>query len=179
MMAADLIRISVTQPGRAEATSLRRIDEFGTIRLPQKEGRYKVHRATVGEAEAIIRAAYPEGTEVRVSIEEARSKRFSVMREGDRGLVPADYALPRADFRLLDAVVAARSVALSVDTLRVIRRTTDGDNVSMRLIEIPYARLLAGDMRLNIVVHPGDLILIGPEATVYPSGRFDIRGGQG
>ncbi|QDU70257.1 polysaccharide biosynthesis/export family protein [Mucisphaera calidilacus] len=50
--------------------------------------------------------------------------------------------------------------------------------ITQRIIEIPYDKLLAGDMRYNIVVRPGDTIRV-PEATggfVYIGGAINRPG---
>lgn len=53
-----------------------------------------------------------------------------------------------------------------------------GSMITQRIIEIPYDRLLAGDMRYNIIIRPGDVIRV-PEATggfVYIGGAINRPG---
>jgi YD repeat-containing protein len=80
---------------------------------------------------------------------------------------PGEYAMVEANFRLLDAIAQSKGISGAAETVRVIRRDDRGG--VERLIDIPADKLLAGDPKLNLVVRPGDVILLsGREAQTRP-----------
>jgi protein involved in polysaccharide export with SLBB domain len=79
-----------------------------------------------------------------------------------------------ANFRLLDAIAQSKGISGAVESVRVIRRDERGG--VERLIDIPADKLLAGDPKLNLVVRPGDVILLsGREAQTRPGSEKILR----
>jgi len=92
---------------------------------------------------------------------------------GDRG-VDSPWVNVDGKWVKLDAVAqAARQTEEGADLEDI--------QVAQRVIEIPYDRLLEGDMRYNIVIRPGDIIRVPPLAAgnVYIGGSISRPGTYG
>lgn len=79
--------------------------------------------------------------------------------------------------RVDDADTRAPNMAVSQEEYEQIQEEFSG-MIAQRLIEVPYNRLMAGDMRYNIVIRPGDVIRV-PETNagfVYVMGAINRPG---
>src|SRR5439155_9240990 len=103
-----------------------RVSETGKISLPLI-GQLQAEGLTEAQLEQEIIAAYRDqqiitNAQVSVQVIVAQSRTFSIL-----GAVqnPGQYAIPRNDFRLLDALVAARDLNVETD----IRGTRGIENI--------------------------------------------------
>ncbi|MFA9476757.1 polysaccharide biosynthesis/export family protein [Phycisphaerales bacterium AB-hyl4] len=103
-------------------------------------------------------------------------------REAPRGI---DDGLGTDEGRAPWVYVGSEWVRADSPAARAGRRTSDRDDlaalsemITQRIIEIPYDRLLEGDMRYNIVIRPGDVIRVpAPTAGfVYIMGEINRPG---
>ncbi|MFA9480003.1 M56 family metallopeptidase [Phycisphaerales bacterium AB-hyl4] len=88
-------------------------------------------------------------------------KRFVVIGpagSGERGTRTGSFELTGPDYRLLDALAAARGVPSGVRFIHIYRQASDGGQP--RVIRVPYDTLLDGHARYNIAIQPGDVIRI-------------------
>ena len=170
----DVLSITIHDlagPGKATVKSTR-IARTGTVSLPYV-GQVKVAGLSEAEVERAIAAAYKaenliENASVAVEITEARGSRFSVM--GDV-LNPGSYAVSQGDYRVMDALVAG-GAGNEVEEVTIIRPTKPKDGVGApgapgaleggpaRVIRIPAQKRLAGEMRYNVVIRPGDVVRV-------------------
>ena len=273
---SDLITATVFElvAPNAESVQTRRVNELGAIRLPMI-GSLQVDGLTPTELEdLIVRVLEQKGilkdATVSVVVQESRQNTFSVIGEPrNSGTAIGTYAIPKTDFRLLDAMAMARGVSGAIKTLLIIRQVplasqerevigatdqreedqplpprdptqliedllegrgepqsldipespqssqppsglagsldapspssghwvnVDGKWVrvdqtmpgleegqpviTQRIIEVPYDKLLDGDMRYNIVVRPGDVVRVPPPVigNVYIGGAISRPG---
>jgi polysaccharide export outer membrane protein len=121
----DLINISVNDLVGlgVETTKQTRVSESGNVSMPLL-GQIKAVGLTEDELQKAIAQAYKDGqiitnAQVSVTVAEARARTFSAL--GAVG-VPGQYAILQSDFRLLDAMVLVHDVALTTDTIYVIRQ---------------------------------------------------------
>lgn len=263
--AGDLITVTIFElirPGE-EAIQTVRVNETGMIRLPvvgavrasgYTPSRLEDRIGQILERQGVLRDAI-----VSVILQEARQNTYSVIGEPEQGgTAVGTYAIPKPDFRLLDALAQARGVpgrtkklliyrqtaltqeaageapivpeaetvheappAPPADPAQLIEELMQGEErpatqeqpeapapsgleaglessgpapqwinvdgqwkrvdeqgaaarqaaqqqreaalsqlITQRIIEIPYDRLLEGDMRYNIVIRPGDVIRV-------------------
>lgn len=120
----DLLQLTMTDvnPG-TETAKTARVSESGNITLPLI-GQVRAAGLTEAELEASIRDAFTKAgmmknAQVSVTVLEARQKTFQI-----RGAViqPGQYAIPQAEFRLMDALILARDVsAPDIEYAYVIR----------------------------------------------------------
>jgi len=130
---SDLITVSITDlvsPG-VETNRQVRVSETGKISLPLI-GQVQAEGLTEAQLEQEIIAAYRDqqiiqNAQVSVSVVVAQSRTFSILGSVQQA---GQYAIPRNDFRLLDALVSARDLTVDVDirgnkgidTIFVLRR---------------------------------------------------------
>jgi polysaccharide biosynthesis/export protein len=116
-------------PG-TETVKVVRVQESGRISLPYL---YNVHAGglTEGQLEQEIASAYKDASliataQVSVSVTEALNRTFTI-----KGAVtnPGEYAINRADFRLIEALSTAREPTsqIGIDTIYIIRKAQPGD----------------------------------------------------
>ena len=130
------------------------------------------------DVEGIIRNAT-----VSVSVVEARGQTFSILGQVNK---PGQYPVHDPDFRLLNAIAQAEGSKEGVTTARIIRKPkpVEGeDKPRGRTLEIPLKPLLDGNLDLNVVIRPGDTIVVaaprpqlvrvvvGPEAIAFEGQR--------
>jgi polysaccharide export outer membrane protein len=123
----DLVDVSITNlvAEGVESTKVTRVSESGNISLPLI-GQIHAEGLTEDQLQTAIAAAYHNANliqqaQVSVTVAEAQARTFSALGAVNQ---PGRYAITQSDFRVLDALVIARDVALNVDTLYVIRRTS-------------------------------------------------------
>lgn len=272
----DLVIVSVFEliAPNTEWAQARRVDALGMIRLPVL-GPLKIEGLSPSQLEEKIvqildqRGVLKQAT-VSVTIQESRQNTFSVIGEPRlSGTAIGTYAIPKSDFRLLDAMAMARGATGGIKKLYVIRQVPVAETgveviqtpgtateqppaspkdpaalieqllksppdqqekpqpkpepspgksaldqslegpsqpptqwvnvdgkwvriekspavsqgqeeliVTQRIIEVPYDKLLEGDMRYNIVVREGDVIRVPPPVigNVYIGGAISRPG---
>lgn len=128
----DLLSVSITDlvgPG-VETVKQQRVSESGNISLPLI-GQIRAEGLTEAELEKVVQQAYRDANliqnaQVSVIVAEARARTFSIL---GSVAAPGQYAIIKADFRILDALVMARDVnAQGVDYLYVIRERAENDS---------------------------------------------------
>ncbi len=126
----DLITISITDlvgPG-VETVKSSRVSESGNISLPLV-GQVKASGLTEAQLEEAIVAAYRDANiiqnaTVSATVAEARNRTFSIIGSVTQ---PGEYAIVKADFRVLDALVSARDTTVpDLEYLYIIRRNDQG-----------------------------------------------------
>jgi protein involved in polysaccharide export with SLBB domain len=176
----DQLTISVTglQGPNVETIKQARVSNTGSISMPYI-GAIAVAGRTEVEVERDIVDKYKaahllEAAAVSVVVSEAKQDVFSVMGDVAR---PGPYRLAQQDYRLLDAL-AASGAGNDVQQILVIRRPADGG----RVISVPGARLLAGDLKYNVVVRRGDVVRVTggkplvARLVVRPDGKLSLDG---
>jgi protein involved in polysaccharide export with SLBB domain len=126
----DLLSISITDvvgPGVETIKSVR-VSESGNVSLPLI-GQFRAEGLTEAQLETEIQRAYRDAnlmpnTQVSVIVSQAMARVFSIIGSIAR---PGPYNITQADFRILDALVAAGDVSSQgVDYLYVVRRNDAG-----------------------------------------------------
>lgn len=124
----DLISITVNDLVGlgVETTKQTRVSESGNISMPLL-GQIKAVGLTEDELQKAISDAYKNGqiitnAQVSCTVAEARARTFQAL--GAVGS-PGEFAIPKADFRLLDALVMMRDVATTTDDLYIIRQISE------------------------------------------------------
>jgi protein involved in polysaccharide export with SLBB domain len=176
----DQLTISVNglQGPNVETIKQARVSNTGSISMPYV-GALTVAGRTEIEIERDIVDKYKaahllEAAAVSVIVSEAKQDVFSVM--GDVAH-PGQFRIAQPDFRVLDALVSA-GAGNDVEQILVVRRAADGG----RVIAVPGARLLAGDLKYNVVVRRGDVVRVsGGKAivarlVVHPDGKLSLDG---
>jgi polysaccharide biosynthesis/export protein len=115
----DLVGLGV------ETTKQTRVSESGNISMPLL-GQIKAVGLTEDELQKAISDAYRNGqiitnAQVSCSVVEARARTFQAL----GSVAPGEYAIPKADFRLLDALVMMRDVAQTTDDIYIIRQISE------------------------------------------------------
>ena len=158
----DVIEIRVFELDQLNRTV--RVSGDGSIELPLV-GRLPVSGMTTEEvAEEVasrLRDRYVQDPQVSIFILEFNSRKVSLL-----GAVqaPASYALV-GQRRLLEILADAGSLTSDAgQTLYIFRQTADGR--SARLTVPLNELLLHGDPRWNIVLMPGDVLSVPPEAAI-------------
>jgi protein involved in polysaccharide export with SLBB domain len=157
----DLLSVSINdlQGPNVETTKQLRVSESGKINLPVV-GETRIVGNTEVEAQKAIANAYAnivKNAAVSVQVVEARGRTFSILGAVQQ---PGQYAMPKSDFRLLDALVLAHDVTAPVHFLFIVRNDPNQPAGQTRNIQIPFNELRNGNMKYNIVIHPDDLIVI-------------------
>jgi protein involved in polysaccharide export with SLBB domain len=95
--------------------------------------------------------------QVTVSVTENRSNAFSIYGPGVKHA--GRYPIPGPNYRLSEAVAIAgvADKASTVNLFRLLHRT----GKERRAIEVPVVALLAGDKGVDVVIRPGDTIVVG------------------
>lgn len=158
----DVIEIRVFELDQLNRTV--RVSGNGSIELPLV-GRLPASGMTTEQvAEEVasrLRDRYVQNPQVSIFILEFNSRRVSLL-----GAVqtPASYALV-GQRRLLEILAEAGSLTSGAgQTLYIFRQTADGR--SARLTVPLNELLLYGDPRWNVVLMPGDVISVPPEAAI-------------
>ncbi|TDI44224.1 MAG: hypothetical protein E2P02_09940 [Acidobacteria bacterium] len=158
----DVIEIRVFELDQLNRTV--RISGDGSIELPLV-GRLRASDMTAEEvAEEVasrLRDRYVQNPQVSIFILEFNSRKVSFL-----GAVqmPASYALV-GQRRLLEILADAGSLTSAAgQTLYIFRQTEDGRSARLT---VPLDQLLLhGDPRWNVVLMPGDVISVPPEAAI-------------
>ena len=183
----DLVNVSITDLVAAGVETVKscRVSNTGNITLPYL-GVMKVAGLTETEAEAAIAKGYKDKNiidkpQVAVTIAEQRGRTFSIIGSVDR---PGQYQIPQSDFRVLDALATCSGRPSEISTLYVIRAAVAGKE--QRVLKIPMERLASGDLSVNVVIRPGDMLIaasrekkfakvvIGKEMLLYQGKPIDI-----
>src|SRR5262249_6173656 len=157
---SDLLNITITDlvsPG-VETQKQARVSETGKISLPLI-GQLQAEGLTEAQLEQAITAAYRDqqiiqNAQVSVQVVVAQSRTFSILGSVQQ---PGQYAIPRNDFRLLDALVSARDLTVDVD----IRGTRGIENIFVLRRE-----------RAGATTQPAEMPQHGPGTT--PTGPTDL-----
>ena len=107
------------------------------------------------------KAGFGKSATVTAKVVEARSRTFSILGASNQ---PGQYAIPRSDFHLRDAL--SMSNGLSAEAGEMLYVLRDDAAVKRedkkRLIKIARTALESGDASQNIVIRTDDLILVRP-----------------
>ncbi len=101
----------------------------------------------------------------------------------DRGMdatieQPLHWAHVNGQWVRVDQPAATQDGAAPVAATMPAQQDATYPTVTQRVIEVPYEKLLEGDMRYNLVIRPGDIIRIPPPVTgnVYVGGAISRPG---
>lgn len=162
----DLMEVSLTnlQGSGVETKKMARVSAAGKINLPTI-GSFSAAGQTISELEKAISKAYRDGNapanlRVSVHITENRGRTFSIFGPGVKHA--GQYSIPRDDFRLREALTFAVPNG-SVTDIYVMR----GKGDDQRHIEIAPKPLLTGDKSVNLVIRPGDTIIVSSPPQKY------------
>ncbi len=159
----DVLSISIKSLVGPNVESLKeaRVADDGTISAPLL-GLVNVAGKTEAQAGAVILRAYHNKIDrgkhvsnVTVTVTQAQAPTFTVLGPVKH---PGQYQIPKPDFRLLDALELSGGKSTTLPGLYVIRKTADG--AKPRVIEIPTEKLLSGNASVNLVVRPGDTLIV-------------------
>jgi polysaccharide export outer membrane protein len=124
----DLVQVSVNDLVGlgVETTKQARVSESGNISMPLL-GQIKAVGLTEDELQKAISDAYRNGqiitnAQVSCQVVDARARTFQAL--GQVG-APGEFAIPKADFRLLDALVTMRDAAQTIDDIYIIRQLSE------------------------------------------------------
>jgi polysaccharide export outer membrane protein len=124
----DLITVSVSDLVGlgVDTTKQTRVSESGNISMPLL-GQVKAIGLTEDELQKAIADAYRTQqiitqAQVSVTVAEQLGRTFSAIGSVNG---PGKYAIPQSDFRLLDALVMMRDVAVTTDTVYIIRQISE------------------------------------------------------
>ncbi|HXE52194.1 MAG TPA: M56 family metallopeptidase [Tepidisphaeraceae bacterium] len=170
----DLLSITLSDLSgpNSETVKQQRVTEQGKISLPYLDKPIPAAGLTEFDLEQGIVKAYRDAglmahAQVSVTVVEARGRAISIMGEVNK---PGEYLLQDNVVRLLSALALAGGVKPDADRIHVLRAdkiTREGSKLELtgnaRMIEVPAAKLLAGDEKLNLVVRPGDTILVSAD----------------
>lgn len=151
--ASDLLTITIKR-GDATKTQAVRVDGAGKITLPDI-GDVSASGLTPEKLEDAIEEKLADAgqmdAEASLRVLEARSYTFSIFNARNSGI----YNLPTRDFKLSEAIEAAGGAKETGGATILVIRKADG-----RQIEVPVEKVKARDSKFDIVVRPGDRILI-------------------
>lgn len=160
----DVVKVTIVGlvSAETESTFQKRVSESGVISLPAV-GEVSMIDLTEFQAEQAIVRAYRDKQLIQnarpsVTVIQATNRSFVIV-----GSVPGDVVQPGqyqpvdSDFRLLDALALARTSPGGL-TILVIRKTDDP--AKPRILEISGDRLVSGEAKVNVVVRPGDSIIV-------------------
>ena len=160
----DLLAITISglSGPNIETIKQSRVSQSGVISMPYLNSPIRAVGLSEIQLEHVIVQDYAqakliEHAPVSVTIIEARGRAFSITGAVDS---PGSYPIFNSDFRLLNAIAAASGTisGTAIDSIRVLRAHSP-DHID-RTIDIPAARALAGDESLNIIIRPGDTIVV-------------------
>lgn len=150
---SDLLQISITDlvaPG-VETIKASRVSESGNVSMPLI-GQVACEGLTEAQLETKIAQAYKDAqiianAQVSVQVLEARARTFSVM-----GAVQSagQYSIIKNDFRLLDALVAARDLTVNtdlrgnrgIDYIFIIRKISEDQKVAGESGSMPMTPII-------------------------------------
>jgi protein involved in polysaccharide export with SLBB domain len=154
----------------------------------------KIEGLTESEAEKAIGGAYNQkqliqNPQVSVTITEARGRTFNILGGVNR---PGQYAISQNDFRMLDALTVAggdvgggRVYVLRPPAKQLPAKegaaAKDEAPAQPRKIRVPLDKLLAGEGKYNLVIRPGDTIVVAkaeerPMAVVVTKNGLTVDG---
>ena len=162
----DLISVSIMElagPGKETARTLR-IPASGVIRLPHLS-ETDANGLTEHELEQLIRKKYNvegiiQNPTVSVAVVEARARSFSILGQINK---PGQCPLHDPDFRLLNAIAQAEGTKDGAVVARVLRKpkpVPGEEQPRGRTFDVPLKSLLEGNEDLNVVIRPGDTIVV-------------------
>ena len=140
----DLVTVTVFEliTPNSESVQTRRVDALGILRLPVI-GPVKAEGKTPSQLEATIRRILDDegilrDAMVSVIMQDARQNTYSVIGEPRlSGTAIGTYAIPRAEFRLMDAMALARGVSGGIKKLYIIRQIELGGEQQAEVIHTP------------------------------------------
>src|SRR5579871_3273012 len=150
-----------------------RVTDVGEIPI-QGAGNVKVSNLTPAEAGAVIRdrlieARYMNHPQVEVSVEQFATQSVSIL-----GEVKAAGAYPIATpRRILDVLALAGGLTSVADRHIVIERHSD----PTRLLDYYYSNDSHEAMQSQVVINPGDTIMVAKAGVVYVLGDVNRPGG--
>ena len=162
----DLVSVTITDlagPGK-ETVRTMRVSAAGVISLPFLSVT-DANGLTEHELEQLVRKKYQaEGivqqANVSVAVVEARARSFSILGQVNK---PGQYALHDPDYRLLNAIAQAEGTKDGAVVARVLRKpkpVPGEEQPRGRTFDVPLKPLLEGDTDLNVVIRPGDTIVV-------------------
>ena len=162
----DLVSVTIMDlagPGK-ETVRTMRVSAAGAISLPFLSVT-DANGLTEHELEQLIRKKYQaEGivqqANVSVAVVEARARSFSILGQVNK---PGQYALHDPDFRLLNAIAQAEGTKDGAVVARVLRKpkpVPGEEQPRGRTFDVPLKPLLDGNADLNVVIRPGDTIVV-------------------
>ena len=162
----DLLEITVDNlngAGPPPSATVRVSDPAGSVQVPLLGG-VQVAGMTETDVQQVLAKRYKDASilnsaEVSVMRVDPQSTRFTVFGTGIGK--PGDYTNVNPNLRLLQALATADAHLEGQRTVLVLRKTGPS---SARTIRVAVPDLLAGDPQVNVVVRPGDLIML-PQAT--------------
>jgi protein involved in polysaccharide export with SLBB domain/beta-lactamase regulating signal transducer with metallopeptidase domain len=174
----DLLSISVSGLEKPDKQTFKqsRVNEGGKIALPRLDD-LSIVGNTVAQAQQAIAKAYEDAglakaPDVSVTVLEARARTYSIL-----GVVvqPGQYAIPKFDFRLLDALHLAKDVGdPAADVIWVLREDpSNAGEDSKRAIVVPIGMLRTDPDETNIVIRPDDLIVVPPTEAFFAQNSVD------
>jgi beta-lactamase regulating signal transducer with metallopeptidase domain len=167
----DLLAITLSDLNgpNTETVKQARVTESGNISTPFLKDPIHAAGKTEFELERAIVKAYLDANLIRnanvsVTIIDARGRTFAIMGAVE---APGNYPILKSDFRLLSAIAEARgtSSASHIDFIRILRKHLEGEPV--RVIDIPASKALDGDPDFNVIIRPGDTIVVN--GTLLPA----------
>ena len=133
--AGDVLTISIFELIRAEqeSTLVRRVDETGHVRLPELGAIVAEGRTPSALERHIVERLEEQGilhnAQVSVVLQQTRQNTFSIIGEPRTGgTAVGTYAIPKPDFRLMDALAMSRGVPGRTNRLLIYRQTTLTDD---------------------------------------------------
>jgi polysaccharide export outer membrane protein len=125
----DLITVSIFEliVPNIESVQTRRVNELGIVRLPVI-GAIQAANYSPSELERRIAKVLADQDQLKdatvsVIVQEGRQRTYSIIGEPRvAGTAIGTYTIPRADFRILEAIALARGVPAEVQRLYVIRQ---------------------------------------------------------
>jgi protein involved in polysaccharide export with SLBB domain/beta-lactamase regulating signal transducer with metallopeptidase domain len=158
----DLLSVTLAdlEPG-TETMVMKRVTAEGIIKLPLLPPDPSIRAAgrTQRQLEQAIDAAYraadakrAKPVRVSVTVTEARGRTVRVLGSVKR---PGEYAIAQTDFRILDALVLAAGDLGDIEGILVLRPLPQP-----RKIDVRGERLRQGDAGANVVIRPGDLLIV-------------------
>lgn len=148
----------------------REVDETGQVNLPLI-GRIRIQGETASSMQELIAKRLEEEDvlktpRVHATITNKIANRFTIIGspKNNETTKYGVYPIPSPSFRLLDAVATAGGLSSQVKMLYIYRTIDNQGEVegdfasSQRIIKAPYDKLLAGEMRYNLMIRPGDII---------------------
>jgi len=131
----DITLYDLIETGRPE-TYQRTVDPRGTIELPQL-GRLQIGGLTTDEATEVIRNAMKRLVAEPLVLVDARGQRQQTYNIIGEVQSPGPYFIPRADYRLLEALTSGGRFDQNVDEIYVIRQVPLSEEVTQG--QVPQA----------------------------------------